>query len=124
VEMMFVDVFIALPHVRTGRLRALALGGGRRNPLLAGVPVMAEMVPGFDYQVWQGMVAPAGTPAPLRARLAAAVAEAVQQPEMSKKLADVGLETVGSTPAEMAQVMRADRERWGRVIRATGAKAD
>lgn len=124
VDMMFVDVFIALPHIRTGRLRALALGGGARNPLLPNVPVMAETVPGFDYQVWQGMVAPAGTPAAIRNRLAAAVAEAVKQPDMSKRLADVGLESVGGTPAEMAQVMRADRERWGRVIRATGAKAD
>ncbi|HEX4326329.1 MAG TPA: tripartite tricarboxylate transporter substrate binding protein [Burkholderiales bacterium] len=124
VDMMFVDVFIALPHVRTGRLRALALGGGARNPLLPNVPVMAETVPGFDYQVWQGMVAPAGTPAALRGRIAAAVAEAVQQSDMRKRLADVGLEAVGSMPAEMAQVMRADRERWGRVIRATGAKAD
>jgi len=124
VDMMFVDVFIALPHIRSGRLRALALGGGARNPLLPNVPVMAETVSGFDYQVWQGMVAPAGTPAALRSRIAAAVAEVVKQPDMSKRLADVGLEAVGSTPAEMAQVMRADRERWGRVIRATGAKAD
>jgi tripartite-type tricarboxylate transporter receptor subunit TctC len=124
VDMMFVDVFIALPHVRTGRLRALALGGGARNPLLPNVPVMAETVRGFDYQVWQGMVAPAGTPTAIRNRLAAAVAEAVKQPDLSKRLADTGLEAVGSTPAEMAQVMRADRERWGRVIRATGAKAD
>ncbi|HEY4372243.1 MAG TPA: tripartite tricarboxylate transporter substrate binding protein [Burkholderiales bacterium] len=124
VDMMFVDVFIALPHVRTGRLHALALGGGKRNPLLPGVPVMAEIVPGFDYQVWQSMVAPSGTPQAIRARLAQAVAEIVQQPEMRKKLADIGLETVGSTPAEMTRVMRADRERWGRVIRATGARAD
>ena len=62
VDMMFVDVFIALPHVRSGKLRAIALGGGRRNPLFPGVPVMAEAVPGFDYQVWQGIVAPSGHP--------------------------------------------------------------
>lgn len=124
VDMMFVDVFIALPHVKTGRLRALALGGGARNPLFPNVPVMAEIVPGFDYQVWQGMVAPAGTPAAIRAKLAQAVAEAVQQPEMRKKLADIGLEAVGGTPADMGRVMRADRERWGQVIRATGARAD
>ena len=124
VDMMFVDVFIALPHVRSGKLRALALGGGKRNPLLPGVPVMSEVLPGFDYQVWQGVVAPSGTPAAVVAKISTAIAEAVKQPDVVKRLADVGLEAVGSTPAEMAAVMRQDRERWGKVVRETGAKAD
>ena len=124
VDMMFVDVFIALPHVRSGKLRALALGGGKRNPLLPGVPVLSEVLPGFEYQVWQGMVAPAGTPAAVVSRLSAAIAEVVKQPEVAKRLGDVGLEAVGSTPAEMGVVMKADRERWGKVVRETGARAD
>jgi len=124
VDLMFVDVFIALPHIRAGKLRALALGGGKRDPLLPNVPVMSEVLPGFDYQVWQGMVAPAGTPAAITARWSAAIADAVRQPETSKKLQEIGLEAVGSTPAEMAQVIQQDRERWGRIIRATGARAD
>lgn len=124
VDMMFVDVFIALPHVRSGKLLALALGGGKRNPLLPNVPVMSEVLPGFDYQVWQGMVAPGGTPADVVGRLSAAVAEAVRQPDVVKRLSDVGLESVGSTPAGMGAVMKQDRERWGRVVRETGAKAD
>mgnify|MGYP001792613227 CR=1 FL=1 len=124
VDMMFVDVFIALPHVRSGKLRAIALGGGRRNPLFPGVPVMAEAVPGFDYQVWQGIVAPCGTPAAVVSKLSGAVAEVVRQPDVAKRLADVGLEAVGSTPAEMGAVMKQDRERWGKVVRETGARAD
>ena len=124
VDMMFVDVFIALPHVRSGKLRALALGGGKRNSLLPGVPVLSEVLPGFEYQVWQGMVAPSGTPAGVVSRLSVAVAEVVKQPEVAKRLADVGLEAVGSTPAEMGVVMKADRERWGKVVRETGARAD
>ena len=124
VDMMFVDVFIALPHVRSGKLRALALGGGRRNPLLPGVPVLSEVLPGFEYSVWQGLVAPSGTPAAVASRLSAAVAEVVRQPDVVKRLADVGLEAVGSTPAEMGAVMRQDRERWGKVVRETGARAD
>ena len=83
VDMMFVDVFIALPHVRSGKLRALALGGGKRNPLLPGVPVLSEVLPGFEYQVWQGMVAPAGTPVAVVSRLSAAVAEVVRQPDVA-----------------------------------------
>ncbi len=124
VDMMFVDVYIALPHVRAGKLRALALSGGRRDPLLPGVPVMSEVLPGFEFQVWQGLVAPAGTPAVVVSRVSAAVAEVVKQPEVAKRLADTGLHAVGSTPEELGAVMRADRERWGRVVRETGARAD
>ena len=105
-------------------LRALALGGGRRNPLLPGVPVMGEVRPGCDYQVWQSIVAPAGTPAAVVARLSGAVAEVVRQADVVKRLAGVGLEAVASTPAEMGAVMRQDRERWGKVVRETGARAD
>ena len=124
VDLMFVDVFIALPHVRAGRLRALALGGGTRNPLLPGVPVLGEVLPGFEYSVWQGLVAPAGTPAAVASRISGAVADIVRQPDVARRLADVGLEAVGSSPAEMGAVMRQDRERWGKVVRETGARAD
>ena len=85
---------------------------------------MAEFVPGFDYQVWQGLVAPVGTPAFVVSKISGAIAEAVRQPEVAKRLGDVGLEAVGSTPAEMGVVMKADRERWGKVVRETGARAD
>ena len=98
--------------------------GDRRNPLLPGVPVMSEVLPGFEYQVWQGLVAPFGTPAAVVSRLSAAVGEAVKQADVVKRLADVGLEAVGSTPAEMGVVMKQDRERWGKVVRETGARAD
>ncbi len=124
VDLMFVDVFIALPHVRAGRLRTLALGGGARNPLLPGVPVLGEVLPGFEYSVWQGLVAPAGTPAAVASRISGAVADIVRQPDVARRLADVGLEAVGSSPAEMGAVMRQDRERWGKVVRETGARAD
>lgn len=124
VDLMFVDVFIALPHVRSGKLRALALGGGKRNPLLPGVPVMSEVLPGFEYSVWQGIVAPFGTPAAVVGRVAAAVGEVVREPEVARRLGEIGLEAVGSTPAEMGVAMRGDRERWGKVVRETGARAD
>lgn len=124
VDMMFVDIFTALPHIRADKLRALALGGGKRDPLLPDVPTMSEILPGFDYMVWQGMVAPAGTPPAVVNALSAAISEAVKQPDVVKQLLAVGLEAVGSTPAEMARIMQQDRERWGNVIRITGAKAD
>ena len=85
---------------------------------------MSEIVPGFDYQVWQGIVAPAGTSAAVVSKLSGAISEAVKQPDVVKRLADVGLEAVGGTPAEMGVVMKQDRERWGKVVRETGARAD
>ena len=80
--------------------------------------------PGFEYSVWQGLVAPAGTPAAVASRISGAVADIVRQPDVARRLADVGLEAVGSSPAEMGAVMRQDRERWGKVVRETGARAD
>ena len=81
-------------------------------------------LPGFGYSVWQGLVAPAGTPAAVASRISGAVADIVRQPDVARRLADVGLEAVGSSPAEMGAVMRQDRERWGKVVRETGARAD
>ena len=84
----------------------------------------ATVLPGFEYSVWQGLVAPAGTPAAVASRISSAVADIVRQPDVARRLADVGLEAVGSLPAEMGAVMRQDRERWGKVVRETGARAD
>ena len=89
-----------------------------------GVPVLGEVLPGFEYSVWQGLVAPFGTPASVASRISGAVADIVRQPDVAKRLADVGLEAVGSSPAEMGAMMRQDRERWGKVVKETGARAD
>ncbi len=74
--------------------------------------------------MWQGLVAPSGTPAAVASRISGAVADIVRQPDVARRLADVGLEAVGSSPSEMGAVMRQDRERWGKVVRETGARAD
>jgi tripartite-type tricarboxylate transporter receptor subunit TctC len=81
-------------------------------------------MPGFAFSYWFGMVAPKGTPPAIADKLSAAVAEALRRPEVAKRLLDVGLEAVGSTPAEMRQFMKRESERWGNVIRVTGMKAD
>ncbi len=81
-------------------------------------------LPGFECSAWQGLVAPFGTPASVASRISRAVADIVRQPDIARRLADVGLEPVGSSPAEMGAVMRQDRERWGKVVRETGARAD
>ena len=124
VDMMFTEISGVLPHLRSGKLRALAVGSEKRNAALPHVPAMSESIPGFVSISWQGMVAPAGTPASIANRLSAATAEALKQPDVAKLIAEASLDSIGSTPDELAQFMRQERERWGRVIRAIGAKAD
>lgn len=125
VDMMLLDLGGALPHVRTGKLRALAMLTEKRNPALPDVPTMSEVLPGFVLSPWWGMVAPPKTPAAITEKVSAAVAEVLRQPDVAKRLAEMGnLEPVGGTPAEMAQFLKVDRERWDSLIRAIGAKAE
>lgn len=124
VDMMFTEISSLLPHLRAGKLRALGVGSEKRNAALPNVPAMSEIVPGFVSMTWQGMVAPAGTQALIANRLSAATAEALKQPDLAKLIAEASLDSIGSTPEELAQFMRQERERWGRVIRAIGAKAE
>jgi tripartite-type tricarboxylate transporter receptor subunit TctC len=120
VEMLFLEFGTALQYVRTGKLRALAVGGAKRNPLLPDVPAVAEQLPGFVAVTWHGMVAPPKTPPAIANLLSHAVAETLQQPEVAKRLLDLSIDAVGSTPAEMTQFVRQEDKRWGNVIRVTG----
>ncbi len=120
VNMLFLEFGTALQHVRAGKLRALAVGGEKRNPLLPDVPAVAELLPGFVAVTWHGMVAPPKTPPAIVNLLSNAVAEALKQPDVAKMLLDLNVEVVGSTPAEMAQFMIQEVKRWGNVIRITG----
>jgi tripartite-type tricarboxylate transporter receptor subunit TctC len=124
VDMMFVELSSVLPQLSAGKLRALAVGGGRRSPLLPGIPAMSEVLPGFVALTWFGMVAPPGTPAAIVNKLSAAIAQTLQQPDVAKRLLGMSVDAVGSTPAEMALFLRQERERWDKVIRATGATAE
>jgi len=123
VNMLFGELSPALAHIRSGKLHVLAVGSEKRNPLLPGVPSMSEVLPGFAFSYWIGMVAPAGTPAAIANKLSAAIAE-LKQPDAAKKLLEMSLEPVGSTPAEMSAFMKRESERWGNVIRVTGTKGE
>ncbi len=124
VDMMFVELSTALPHIRAGKLRALAVAGEKRSPFLPEVNTLAETLPGFIATVWFGIVAPPKTPLAIAEELSRAVAEVLRQPDVAKHLADMSLEGVGSTPSELAQFMKEESKRWGDVIRMSGAKAD
>jgi tripartite-type tricarboxylate transporter receptor subunit TctC len=124
VDMMFANLGTTMPHIRAGKLRALAVGSEKRSPLLPDVPALSEVFPGLVATTWSGMVAPAGTPAAIVTRLSSAIGEIMKQPDVVKQLAESHTEGVGGSPADLAQVMKQERERWGGVIRATGASAD
>ena len=124
VEIMFDNLGVTVQHVRSGRLRALAVGSGRRVPSLPDVPAMAEFYPGFVSIAWFSVSAPPKTPAALADKLSQAIAETLGQPEVAKRLADLSAEPIASTPAAMAALMKEDAERWRAVIRAAGVKPE
>jgi tripartite-type tricarboxylate transporter receptor subunit TctC len=130
IHVMFSDIPPALAHVRSGRLRALAVSSSSRQPTLPDVPTVSESgVPGthgFEAVAWQSLVAPAGTPKELVHRYSDALAKVMAQPEVRAKLEQDGFEPVARrmTPEELASYIRTETERWGNVIKASGASID
>ncbi|MFM9971911.1 MAG: Bug family tripartite tricarboxylate transporter substrate binding protein [Burkholderiales bacterium] len=124
VDMMFMELGGALPLIQAGKARPLAVGSEKRSPVLPNVPAMGEFLPGFITLNWTGMTAAPRTPEPIASRISAGVAWALKQPDMAKRLVELRIEPIGNTPAEMAVFLRQERERWGGVIRATGATAE
>jgi tripartite-type tricarboxylate transporter receptor subunit TctC len=112
-------------HIKTGKLRALAVTGATRSPQLPDVPTVVEAgVPGYEAYVWMGLLAPKGTPASIVDKIQREVIAALAVPQVKTYLTAAGIEIVGSTPAELGRFFRDEKERWARVIRETGAKVD
>lgn len=124
VDAMFLNLGSALPHVRTGKLKALGLGSEKRNAVIPELATISETVPGFVTMVWWGLFAPPGTPAPVADRISAAVHDVLRTPEIAKWMSTNTFEAIGGTPAEAAQLLRRDNERWVKVIRQAGIKAE
>ncbi len=114
----------ALPYVRDGRLRALAVLGAARTPLLPEVPTVGETLPGYELTNWFGLVAPAATPRDTVARIHADVVKVLRDPAVAEKLSGMGATAIGNAPAEFGAAMRADSEKWGRLIREANIKAE
>jgi tripartite-type tricarboxylate transporter receptor subunit TctC len=125
VQVMFNSMPSVLPHVRTGKLKGLAVGSAQRSPAAPDIPTVAEAgVPGFEYVTWYGMFAPAQTPKGIITKLNAQVAKILAEPEMAQRLASQGAEPRSSTPEALAKFMRDETERWKKVIRSAGIKVD
>jgi tripartite-type tricarboxylate transporter receptor subunit TctC len=124
IAMLFDSLASALPHIKSGSVRPLALNAPRRSALLPEVPTLAEAgMPEFDLYTWFGMFAPAGTPAEIVARLQREVVAGLKAPDVLERFAAVGAEPVGSTPAEFVERIRSDAAKWGEVIRTANVKA-
>ncbi|MEI6301204.1 MAG: tripartite tricarboxylate transporter substrate binding protein [Betaproteobacteria bacterium] len=121
VTAMFSNALTAKPHVDSGRLRALAVSGSARLAVMPGVPTVAEAgVPGFVAEQWYGLLAPAGTPPAIVARINAEAVKALHTDDLKQKLAADGAEPVGSTPAEFVRLIKDELEKWTRVARTAG----
>ena len=125
VQMMFADLPVLLPPVRSGALRAIALAGAERSPLLPEVPTTAEAgLPQIRAENWYGMVAPARTPEPALAALREATVRALRDPEVAGALREQGASAAGGGSEEFAAFVRAETARWGEVARRSGATMD
>lgn len=122
VELMFDNLGVSLQHVKSGKLKALAVASLKRVPALPGVPALAEHLPGFEAVAWFGIVGPPGTPDAIAEKVSADVREALQLPDVQKRLAGYSAEPMGLTPAQTAQYMKQETERWGAVIRTANVK--
>src|SRR5205809_1400650 len=125
VQLMFESTNSIAPHVKHGRVRALAVTGAQRAHSLPDVPTMIEAgVPGYEVTAWSGVIAPAGLPRPILDRLSTAVNRTIVDPLTKERLEQLGSEGGGGTPEEFAALIRKDSAKWADVIKRSGAKID
>ena len=125
VTLLFDSIPSSLPQVRAGKLRGIAVASSRRSPVLPDLPTMSEAgLTGFAADSWFGIMAPAGTPKDVIAKLNADIVKALDSVEVKDIITKQGGEVMGSTPAQMAAQIRGDREKWGKVVRDSGAKVE
>jgi tripartite-type tricarboxylate transporter receptor subunit TctC len=123
IQLMFDNIVALLPHVKAGKVRALAVSSAKRHPLLPEVPSLQEAgVKDFETVAWFGIVAPAATPKPVLARLNAETLKAIKLPDVNKRLLDSGSTIIGNSPEEADKFLRDEVEKWGKVVKAAGVK--
>lgn len=125
IQLMFDSMPSAMPFIKAGKLRAIAVTTPRRASALPDIPTVAESgLPGFDISTWYGLWAPRGTPAAVVEKLATHAAAALKRPDVRQQYADMGAEPVGSSPADFARYNAAEGRKWAEIVRRSGAKAD
>lgn len=124
VQMLYSSIPSVIGYVRQGRLNGIAVGSAKRVPSLANIPTISEAVPGYEAYSWVGMLAPAGTPPAIVAKLHHEITEILQQPDVREQLNQQGALPVGDTPEQFAAYIKAEIRKWGAVVRDANIKAD
>ena len=125
IAIMFDNMPSAIQHVRSGKLRPIAVTTAKRSPELPDIPTIAEAgVPGYEAMSWFGLFAPAATPKPVLDRLNAALVKVLNQPDVKKKIAEQGGDVVAETPEQFAAFIKAETAKWGKVVKDSGATVD
>jgi tripartite-type tricarboxylate transporter receptor subunit TctC len=125
VQLVFDPIPTSLPHVRSGRLRAIAISTATRSPAIPELPTVAEAgVAGYESSLWYGVLAPARAPAAVVARLNETVIALLREPDVIERFAALGAEPLGNSPAEFSKYIAAEVIKWGKVIKAVGIRAD
>ena len=124
ITFMFANSLSVLPHVQTNRLRALAVTSAKRSASTPNLPTVAESYPGFESGTWFALLAPTGTPRDVINRLNAAVSKVVQLPDVREKIVAQGGEPLSGTPQQVGAYIKSEVAKWGKVVRASGAKVE
>ena len=125
VDMMFNNPVSSFPHVKAGKLRALAVTGSSRLVTAPDVPTIAELgYPGFEASTWYGFLGPAGIPKDVVVKAHADIVKVLRLPDVQERLAAQGFDSIGTTPEQFGDVLRVDVERWRQVVKATGLRAE
>jgi tripartite-type tricarboxylate transporter receptor subunit TctC len=125
IDFMFDTIPNSMQHIKAGRLRGLGVSGAQRSPLMRDLPTIAEAgVPDYEASTWFGVLAPAGTPHESVERLSAASQKAAASDDLKRRMLSLGLEPVGNSSDQFAQLIRLELPKWARVVQASGAKVD
>jgi len=124
-QLMFAIMQAGFPHVKSGKLRALAVSGAKRTVSAPDVPTIAESgVPGYEFTSWNGVHVPAATPKPIVGKINAELVKVVSMPDVRERMVALGMEVAGSTPDELGALVKSDIAKWSKVIREAGVKVD
>ncbi len=124
-DLMYDSVLTSVPHIKSGKIRALAVGSAKRSPLLPEMPTIAEAgLPGFEADTWFGLVTAAATPREIVAKLHATLVKTIRDKEVTQRLLNQGMEPVLVTPEQFAERIKQDYPRWGKLLKSAGIKAE
>jgi tripartite-type tricarboxylate transporter receptor subunit TctC len=124
-QVLLTNMASVVPHLKSGRIKALGVSSAKRSPLAPELPTIAEAgVPGFEYATWYGMLVPAGTPRPIIERIQGDTTKSIQAPQVRERFSGQGLEVYGNSPAEFQAYLGAELVKWDKLVRAAAVRLD